>query len=679
MNMSGDFWSALAASPLAPLWRAAVQGTTALCLVWLVVYLWPAMPARVRPWLWRLACLKLIVGLFELPILALPLLPAAPSATWQSTAQLHYAPFAPSTEQPATVRPHSTSAVVSTDDRPLAAKSASSEFAATLFLAWLGTTCLAGLRVAASWRRISAIRHASRPLTDPGANALLNSLSRQVGLRRAPELRVAAVATPILTGMLRPAILVPSTMVDRATPAEWMSIFAHELAHIRRGDILWGWLYLAVSALFFFDPLVWITRREWFLAQEIACDAEVIRLTKSPRAEYARLLVSIAARRDPGGMPALGVMDAYRTLERRLAMLKFVCKPARLQVICGGILVALTALLCLTPWSVTAQTSISSDPNVRLAQQWEDVLLLEASDYLQVTPQQYKELQSLADYARSRTDEVDRQRAILKTMVQEQHDALLQGKRPTASEQLLALQKEKSIKGMEERISDEIVTRLTPRLTAILSRQQIARAWKLVRGRALAGEPQRVALYDPESGFVLGEGEGDSLREELVRATLHRTYPDDVLDSALSGSGTSISKVLSLMYLKRDEGDTLAAEKIALDNADARRDTLFLFKPSGRVDGTVSVVTGDLGDTTLHRDVRVDDAAANPEVPPALREAINREAEQIRNGLDKDPDNYMKMASGPLMIGAMRHLTKRMFLSPRIKEALEERAHRKAL
>ena len=128
-------------------------------------------------------------------------------------------------------------------------------------------------------------------------------------------------------------------------------------------------------------------------------------------------------------------------------MLQYLRKPSRIQAVMALFLLALTALLCLMPWTVTAQNAVASD-GVRVAQQWEDVLLLEATDYLQATPRQYKELQSMAEYARGRMGELDRQRVRLKEMVQEQHESVLHGKRPTASEQSEALASERKIRQM---------------------------------------------------------------------------------------------------------------------------------------------------------------------------------------------------------------------------------------
>ncbi len=72
-------------------------------------------------------------------------------------------------------------------------------------------------------------------------------------------------------------------------------MLAHELAHIRRHDLAWGWLAALAECLFFFHPLVRLGNREWELAQEIACDELVVHITDASQADYGTMLTTAAA------------------------------------------------------------------------------------------------------------------------------------------------------------------------------------------------------------------------------------------------------------------------------------------------------------------------------------------------------------------------------------------------
>lgn len=77
--------------------------------------------------------------------------------------------------------------------------------------------------------------------------------------------------SPCIVGLYRPSIFLPRTLVDQLTTQELESILAHEMAHLRQGDLL-------VNAyLFWISPFFWwiLTRyfkRKLELAQECACD-----------------------------------------------------------------------------------------------------------------------------------------------------------------------------------------------------------------------------------------------------------------------------------------------------------------------------------------------------------------------------------------------------------------------
>jgi hypothetical protein len=125
--------------------------------------------------------------------------------------------------------------------------------------------------------------------------ALFAELQRALpGRRRAALLATDEISTPIAAGFLRPAVLVPSFLVEQLSETEIAGVLAHELAHLRRGD---DWMNLAqrlVEAVAFFHPAVLYIGRRLRLEREMACDDWVVALTGTPR-PYARCLAKLAA------------------------------------------------------------------------------------------------------------------------------------------------------------------------------------------------------------------------------------------------------------------------------------------------------------------------------------------------------------------------------------------------
>ena len=335
----------------------------------------------------------------------------------------------------------------------------------------------------------------------------------------------------------------------------------------------------------------------------------------------------------------------------------------------------LAAPFCLTGQNAAAQTTISTDPQVRAIQQWEDVLLLEAFDYLQLTQQQSTEMQTLAGYARTRMDEVEQQRVRLQKSVQDQHQAFLKGRRPTAAEQQDVLQKQRQVQDRQVLVSSEIVDRLTPKLGGILGRKQTVRAWLLMQNKIPASEPKRIALTDPTSGFVFPQMEVSDTVEEMVKTKLREKYAPDVIDQALmpwefaslgalggsafGGFGGGVPGGGAPGGAPPDRTKALQA----FQEMDPRMGQRMLLLGQ-KMMKQFTVGGGDQG------------APATPPVAPEVRAAINNDAAAIRKSIASDPEVYLSQAQGNQMIEALRPLARRLFLSPRLKEALAERALR---
>ena len=96
------------------------------------------------------------------------------------------------------------------------------------------------------------------------------------------------------------------------------AIIAHELAHVARLD--WAKLIIgrAATALFWFNPLVWVLARRCHELREEAADDAVLR-SEFAREDYAQLLVSVARHENRGALLAAnGVAPSRGSLARRV-------------------------------------------------------------------------------------------------------------------------------------------------------------------------------------------------------------------------------------------------------------------------------------------------------------------------------------------------------------------------
>jgi Tol biopolymer transport system component/beta-lactamase regulating signal transducer with metallopeptidase domain len=224
---------------------------------------------------------------------------------------------------------------------------------------WLAGVGVQLGRAGRQWRTARRLAREARPLENTAIEGEAIQLGVLVGLGRPPLLREAAGAPgPLVVGLFRPMVVVPAGGAAPLSAGELRMALAHELAHVRRGDL---WLALMpglVQVLFFFHPLVWLACREWTTAREAACDAAALEATQAPPASYGQLLLKlVAANKGADVVPALGTTAGYHTLHGRLKMLKQFTPRPRRSVRMGMTVVLVLGGISVLPWRLTARAS----------------------------------------------------------------------------------------------------------------------------------------------------------------------------------------------------------------------------------------------------------------------------------------------------------------------------------
>lgn len=370
-NVFADAWAEA-------IWRACWQGGLAVVLVWGLCRLWRNLPPAMQCWLWRLVYVKFLVLLFWAAPIELALLPSRSDAQVSESVASRPVPVsenpvtevelaAPADEGspiPASVPPAPQDVGGAL---PVAAGPQPSQPTGTslLALAWLlgvGWALVGILRAAC---RAWMLRRRARRVEDDRFGRCCADLCGRFSIHRSPDVQLSDEAGgPLLLGIMRPVILIPSALADGLSRPELRMILAHELAHLARRDLLWNWLPAVVHTLLYFHPLLWLARRDWRLAQETACDELVIRHTEVGAAAYGELLIKAAtnwSRTGTTDLAAVGVVGTYRTLRRRLLTMKRISRISRRQVIGAGLAVATFALVGVVPWRLVAQETVEHD------------------------------------------------------------------------------------------------------------------------------------------------------------------------------------------------------------------------------------------------------------------------------------------------------------------------------
>lgn len=159
---------------------------------------------------------------------------------------------------------------------------------------WLvGVTSMLGLTATGAvgvrrWRRASRLLDSGPIAEQCRALAKALGVSGRVGVAVCDR-----IAAPVLIGLVRPLILLPTSTLAGWAPDQIEMALLHELAHLRRHD---HWLAVGlrlVESLLFFHPVTWWLTAWVRLESESCCDRLVVERTGQP-VRYARLLAMLA-------------------------------------------------------------------------------------------------------------------------------------------------------------------------------------------------------------------------------------------------------------------------------------------------------------------------------------------------------------------------------------------------
>jgi len=168
-----------------------------------------------------------------------------------------------------------------------------------IFFAWAAIAAWSLLGVARGLWHLHVLRNSCSPVDPATLDARLQETLARNGSPLNGSTRPVMLCTsdlvhvPTAIGLVKPAVILPSWVMQELSPEELNQILLHELAHLRRWD---DWTNLAqklVKALFFFHPAVWWIEKRISLEREMACDDAVVAETSSPRA-YAECLTHLA-------------------------------------------------------------------------------------------------------------------------------------------------------------------------------------------------------------------------------------------------------------------------------------------------------------------------------------------------------------------------------------------------
>jgi beta-lactamase regulating signal transducer with metallopeptidase domain len=252
-----------------------------------------------------------------------------------------------------------------------AASPAASRTARAPRLTWKGAVLLVylvGLVAVAAWTAVQFVRlrrlvRRSTVAADEQLDLSFLALCRRMSLAHMPRLHVSADETaPMVVGVLRPILVIPSSLTGARFKEGMRSVLMHEIAHVRRKDTWLNCFQIVVSVIWWFNPLVWVLNGAIRRVREDCCDDVVLSYGTSGNGDYCGVLLhaasNLAIRKSAGAR--LGFADRLHPLGQRLGRIMDGTLRRAAALRPWGVALVVIAALAMLP-GLSYRDPVSSD------------------------------------------------------------------------------------------------------------------------------------------------------------------------------------------------------------------------------------------------------------------------------------------------------------------------------
>lgn len=193
-----------------------------------------------------------------------------------------------------------------------------------LTLLWAGGVIAILARVAVQHVKVRRRIGADNEITfGPGVEALRSALELSNCSRALKIYSISNLSSPALFGFVHPSILLPADLAQSGDFTRLRLVCLHEIAHLKRMDVLINWFMIFAQALHWFNPFAWLAMRRLRADQELLCDADVMRvLEPDEHRAYGETLLALASPRHYTLSTLIPVSSSFKQLKERIGMIK---------------------------------------------------------------------------------------------------------------------------------------------------------------------------------------------------------------------------------------------------------------------------------------------------------------------------------------------------------------------
>lgn len=158
---------------------------------------------------------------------------------------------------------------------------------------WFAIFLFLSFKTILGYFKIKKIIYQSTPLLNQEILSKVGIAIRTLKINSQPIVLISEyTGSPFVAGFSSPKIIVPKLLLENYDESSFNSILFHELAHIKRNDVLIGLIQILIQNLLWFHPLIYFYNREMNYSREEICDN--YSLTHHQPKCYASILTKLA-------------------------------------------------------------------------------------------------------------------------------------------------------------------------------------------------------------------------------------------------------------------------------------------------------------------------------------------------------------------------------------------------
>ena len=250
------------------------------------------------------------------------------------------------------------------------------------YVLWALVLAILLIRLVVHVRYVHKIVADSSPPWSGHLQTVFQDAQAQVNPGSKVRLRVSqALPVPVVVGLLRPTVLIPSCCEDELSAAQLRLVMLHELIHIRRRDLCVQLLSHFIAIIHWFNPLAHKATARLAQWRELTCDRAVLeianRIASGQTQLYGKTILQFAERYSksnehpvwmPGFIGATSLRRDGRKLNERIVMISEATeKQFSGRTVLGALIGFLIVAFVVATSFTTAQNQAASDDSLSTA------------------------------------------------------------------------------------------------------------------------------------------------------------------------------------------------------------------------------------------------------------------------------------------------------------------------